>query len=89
MMNRSSTRDVIFTKPFTLPELDGVQPAGRYTVETEEELLPTLSFEAWRRISTTIRLPARSGGREDQVVPVDPESLEASLACDARDGSPH
>jgi hypothetical protein len=45
-MNRSSRRAVIFSRPLTLPVLDDVQPAGRDTVETDEELLQALSFKA-------------------------------------------
>jgi hypothetical protein len=45
-MNRSSSRTVIFSKPLALPVSDDVQPAGRDTVETDEELLQALSFKA-------------------------------------------
>jgi hypothetical protein len=45
-MDRSTSRFVIFTRPFLLPDLDVVQPPGRYRVETVEELLQPLSFEA-------------------------------------------
>jgi len=82
-MNRLTSRTVTFTKPFLLPDLDGVQPAGRYMIETEEELLQALSFEAWRRISTTIRLPKRAGGPAvDQVAEIDPTALAAALVLD-------
>jgi hypothetical protein len=82
-MNRSTSRTVTFTKPFLLAELDGIQPAGCYTIETEEELLQALSFEAWRRLSTTIRLPRRPGGPpDDQVAEIDPVALDAALALD-------
>ena len=83
-MDRSTSRFVIFTRPFLLPDLDVVQPPGRYRVETVEELLQPLSFEAWRRVSTIMILPARAGGAPvDQVVEVDPAVLAAALALDA------
>ena len=46
------------THPFNLIGIDEVQPAGTYTVETDEELLQTLSVPAYRGISTLMRLPA-------------------------------
>jgi hypothetical protein len=49
MSVRTSHKTVTFTRPFSLSEFDEVQAAGTYTVQTEEELLPRLSFPAWRR----------------------------------------
>ena len=44
-MNRcTSRRTVTFARPFSLRGIDGVRPAGTYTVETEEELIEGLSF---------------------------------------------
>jgi hypothetical protein len=72
-----STRDTItFDHPFMLAGLDGLQPSGTYTVITEEEEIPGLSFIAWRRVATQICLPAIgvASGKE-QVVTVDPQDL--------------
>ena len=72
MSVRTSHKTVTFTRPFSLSALDEVQAAGNYTVETEEELLPGLSFPAWRRIATLIFLPSRPGGSfVEQVVNID------------------
>ena len=61
-----------------------VQP-GSYIVETEEELLDTLLFQAWKRASTIIRVG--SAGRI-QDVPIDPEQLNNALLRDrAQDDS--
>jgi hypothetical protein len=46
MTARTSRKSVTFTQPFSLSGIDEVQPAGTYTVETDEELLPGLSFPA-------------------------------------------
>ena len=84
MTVRTSHKTVTFTQPFSLSALDEVQAAGTYTVETEEELLPGLSFPAWRRIATLIFLPSRPGGTfVEQVVNIDPLELEAAQARDA------
>jgi hypothetical protein len=50
MTVRTTSRTVTFTHPFNLSGMDEVQPAGTYTVETDEEPLQTLSVPAHRRI---------------------------------------
>ena len=83
MTIRTSSKTVTFTRPFVLSEIDGTQPAGDYTVETEEELLEALSFPAWRRLCTMIRIPGRPGASvSEQVAPIDPNALDAALALD-------
>jgi hypothetical protein len=82
--SRSTSRTVHFARPFMVPGLGGVQPPGDYLIETEEELLDGLSFDAWRRVATTIRLPRRPDGPPvEQVVRIDPAAIEKALAIDA------
>jgi hypothetical protein len=58
-----------------------MQPPGTYLIETVEELLGTLSFLAYRRVSTTITLPAvGAASLRRQVVTVDLDELRAALA---------
>ena len=47
--------------PLFIQEADGEQPPGVYTVDTEEELLESVSFPAYRRVSTVMRCPAPGG----------------------------
>ena len=62
-----------------------MQPAGTYTVETDEELLQTLSLPAYRRISTLMRLSARPTGTTlTQIVEINALELAAVLARDAQ-----
>jgi hypothetical protein len=69
--------------PFSLIGLDGVQPAGTYLVETVEETLDNLSFVAYRRVSTTIVLPAvGTDTGQRQVVTIDPDDLKAAQERD-------
>lgn len=87
MTLRTRSETVTFCWSFFLTGLDGAQPAGRYTVETDEELLPTVSHTAYRRLATWFRLPAlnadeRSIVARTQVASVDPIELEAALARD-------
>ena len=75
------TRTIVmeFARPFALDALDGLVPAGRYEVETEEEQIQGISIIAYRRLSTSIRLPGTPGSLElSRVVSVDPEELAAA-----------
>ena len=82
MTVRTSRRSVTFAQPFSLSGIDEAQPAGTYTVETDEELLPGLSFPAWRRLATLIYLRSRGGGLVE-VANVDPLELQAARQRDA------
>ena len=84
MTVRTTSRTVTFMHPFNLSGVDDAQPAGTYTVETDEELLQTLSVPAYRRISTLMRLPARPAGTmQAQIIEINPLELAAVLARDA------
>lgn len=80
MVQRTLRRRVTFNWPFLLFGLLGQQQAGRYDIDTDEELIEGLSFAAWRRTTTSIRVP-RSGVIESVVV--DPDELDEALARDA------
>jgi hypothetical protein len=81
MTVRTTSKTVTFMHPFNLSGTDEVQPAGTYTVETDEELLQTSSLPAYRRISTLMRLPARTTGTMmTQIIEVNPVELAAVLA---------
>ena len=82
MPERTTLTRITFTHPFSLAGLDGVQPAGTYTVETIDATLDNLSFVAYRRISTSIMVPADGRGQR-QVIFIDPKELEAALKLDA------
>jgi hypothetical protein len=47
MTVRTTTKSVTFRRPFPLKGVDGLQPAGTYAVEIEEEAIPALSFLAY------------------------------------------
>lgn len=80
MTTRTSSKTVTFRHPFALEGVDGIVPAGSYVVDTDEETIDSVSFIAWRRTSTLIRVPV-SGAT--QTYAIDPEDLEASLFADA------
>ena len=83
MTIRTSKKTATFTKPFVLGGYDEMLPAGAYSVETDEELLEGLSFLAYRRILTRIRLHAQPGHPGlTQMLTIDPNELDAALKRD-------
>jgi hypothetical protein len=86
MTMRTNRKNVTFRRPFSLSGIDDVQPAGTYTVETNEELIEGLSFPAWRRTATVflLRNPAGTSGMS-QDLDIDPQELEAVQESDALD----
>jgi hypothetical protein len=83
MTVRTTKKSVTFAKPFTLGDFDEVLPPGTYDVETDEELLEGLSFQAYRRILTLIHLPAKSGQLgHSRTLTVDPNELDLALKRD-------
>ena len=89
MSTRTTRTHVTFRHPFELSALQGPQPPGTYTLETDEEQIDGLSFNAFRRMSTILHLPADPlPGGTRQAVQVDPEELAVALAADSSDGRP-
>lgn len=87
MTTRTTKTTVTFTRPFSLNGFDGQQPAGSYSVETDEELLDGVSFPAYRRMATMMQLWSGSAAKAGasgilQVAVIDPSQLAAALAAD-------
>lgn len=83
MTARRREETVTFAFPFTMSGLEGAQPAGSYTVLTEEELLESLSFKAYRRVGTNILIPLDPRVPNSvRSVSIDPRELETSLLRD-------
>jgi hypothetical protein len=84
MTTRTTHGYVTFGHSFRLG-LDGQEfPAGRYLVETEEELIQGMSFPAYQRTATMMHLLPnllRPGVKE--VAVVDHEQLQKALVEDA------
>ena len=84
MAGRTTRMSVTFSRPFSLVDVDGIQPAGTYRIQTVDVTLDSLSFLAYRRVSTTIELPAvGTAGSKRQVITIDPLELEAALKRDS------
>ena len=83
MTSRTTAKIITFSQPFSLRAMRGEAfPAGAYTVETDEELIEGLSFPAYRRTATWIRMPAQPGvAGAAQVIPIDPSELDDLETC--------
>ena len=87
MAGRTTRTSVTFSRPFALADLDGIQPAGTYRIQTVDVAVDDLSLPAYRRVSTTIELPAvGTAGSRKRVVAIDPLELDAALKNDPATG---
>lgn len=87
MTEKTADSLVTFRHPFMLRDIVGTQPPGTYQVETVELAIDGLSFVAFRRISTTITLPAlENSGAQRRFVEIDPADLAAAQLRDADGG---
>lgn len=85
MDSRTTRKTIRFLSAFSLPGFDGPLPPGEYLVDHDEEPIESGSGLAWRRVATFIHLPAISvRGLVQQMVPIDPAFLEATLEQDRR-----
>jgi hypothetical protein len=75
---RTREERVTFRHAFSFPGVEEQAP-GTYVVEIVEETIDTLSFVAYRRVSTTIVLPSpQFGYASKQVVAIEPHDLAAA-----------
>ena len=61
MITRTLTSTVTFAHPFRLRGETTEFPPGAYRVVAEEQLMQSLSFEAFLRLSTHIEISSRPG----------------------------
>ena len=87
MTTRTIAKTITFRHPFVLGELAEVLPPGDYVVETDEELIQGLSFPAYRRVLTVIRLPAAPGNPTlMRAMTIAPETLARAVEQDRSRG---
>jgi hypothetical protein len=83
MNTRTTRKTVKFNKPFSLEGVGRILPAGSYEVVTDEELIESLSFPVYRRVATTMLVPAQSYQGSVEMLTVDPLNLVAAKDRDA------
>lgn len=79
MTIRMTSTQVVFQRPFMLTDFAAAEPAGTYTVETEEESIDDVSFLVWKRLATIMHI-VRGGATE--YVRIDPVELHEALLHD-------
>jgi len=80
---RTTQSTVSFSNPFTLRNLEGVQPAGEYVVLADDELIEGLSRIAYRRMTTLFQTPAISASlRRTESFSISQTDLDAALMKD-------
>ena len=83
MTIRTTEKTVTFARPFVLGGFDEVLPAGDYRVETDEELLQSLSFPVFHRVRSVIHLHRGiNAARNARALTIDPNELDAALVRD-------
>lgn len=85
MITRTRQKTWTFVKPFQLRGIDHVLPAGDYEVTTEEELIESLSFPVYRRVGTTILVPAQARSSSVEMFSIDPADLKSAHENHASD----
>jgi hypothetical protein len=83
MLTRTHRETVTFHGAFSLAGIGRRLPAGGYEVVTDEELIEGLSFPAYRRVATTMLVPAQSHQGSVEMLTVDPIDLAAAKDRDA------
>jgi hypothetical protein len=81
---RTTRTTVSFINPFTLQDLEGVQPPGEYVVLSDDELIEGLSRLAYRRVATLFQTPAVSASKQRpaQSFAISQRELDAALMKD-------
>jgi hypothetical protein len=81
---RTIRATVTFRRPFSLGGFDGEQPAGSYSIETDE-VLSAGAFPNYLRTETRMRREYVADGLHGapSTAVVDPRQLRAALAVDA------
>jgi len=83
MTVRTTRTTISFSRPFKLRDLDDIQPAGDYLLDTDEELIEGLSRLAYRRVATFLHLPSTSRPQcRTELISVNPAELDAALEKD-------
>jgi len=80
---KTTRTTVLFASPFTLRNVEGVQPAGEYALIVDDELIEGLSRVAYRRVATLFQTPAVGAPqRQIQLASVSQTELDAALMKD-------
>ena len=82
MLTRTRRETLTFHSPFSLEGIGRVLAAGSYEVVTDEELIEGLSFPVYRRVATTMLVPAQAYQGSVEMLTVDPHHLASAIDRD-------
>ena len=82
---RTTSRIVNFSSPFAIKPVDGLLAAGDYEVETDEEVVETLSRTVYVRVATLLTV-SRAGTK--RTYRIDRDDLDAALVTDGQQALP-
>ncbi|MGF6174259.1 hypothetical protein [Ensifer sp. 4252] len=83
MFSRTKHRTVHFSEPFRLPDVEGMLAAGDYEVDDDEELIEGISWLAYHRVATFIKVPATTDNQQCmRMVAIAPDELDRIIAVD-------
>ncbi|EJN10764.1 hypothetical protein PMI42_05932 [Bradyrhizobium sp. YR681] len=83
MTIRSRRETVTFRHPFYIRGVDRELPPGCYEIVTDEEAIEGLTFSAYRRIATSIMVPAEGAHHAMETVSIGSVDLANAQAIDA------
>ena len=84
MVKRINKKLVTFQFPFLIDDIGKPLPAGKYTIETEEESIVGLSFLVYRHIETIlVERPPKGKPGATHYWSVDQEALVEAIEADA------
>lgn len=83
MLTRSTRSMVTFSNDFMIGDSQREFPPGTYEIVVEEELLQSLSFEAYRRTATYLIVKRRGSNAGQKTMHMTTQQdLEHAIACD-------
>ena len=90
MFNRTNHRSIHFNRPFQLPDTVETFAAGDYDVDEDEVLIEGLSWLAYRRVATFIKVPATIENQyRMRLIAIEPDELERIITLDGAGNIPH
>ncbi|MBW7961537.1 MULTISPECIES: hypothetical protein [unclassified Bradyrhizobium] len=83
MTIRSRRETVTFKHPFRIHGIERVLRPGAYQVIADEERLESETVSAWRRVGTSIIVPAESPAGTMEMLSIRASDLADAIASDA------
>ena len=83
MTIKTTHTTISFAEPFTIRNIEEIQPPGEYTVIADDELIEGISRIAYRRVATLLQTPSLSAPQtKSQLFSVSQADLDAALLKD-------